>query len=62
MCTSSDLIRGEVLRRYGETEILAIEDITPFVVNQRSHVNDGLEALATPKESVYVPAARNPAQ
>ncbi len=55
-------LRGEALRRYGETEILSIEDITPFVVAQRANLNNGLEALVTPKESVYVPGSEAPAR
>ncbi len=50
-------LRGETLRRYGETEILSIEDITPFVVTQRANLNSALEALVTPKESIYLPAS-----
>lgn len=46
-----------MLRRYGEDEILSIEDITPFVVSQRPNVTNGLEALVIPKESVYLPAS-----
>jgi hypothetical protein len=54
-------IRGEALRRYGESEILSIEDITQFVVSQRSNLNGRFEALVTPKESVYCPANRESA-
>ncbi len=48
-------IRGNTLRRYGEVEILSIEDVTPFVISQRSNVAGMLEALETPEESVYLP-------
>jgi hypothetical protein len=49
-------LRGETLRRYGETEVISIEDITPFVVSQRTSLAHGTGALVTPRESVYVPA------
>ena len=48
-------LRGSVLRRYGEREILSIEDITPFVVEQSTTLDGNLEALRTPEEHVYVP-------
>lgn len=47
-------IRGNALRRYGEKEILSIEDITPFVISQRPNVIGKLETLVTPEESVYL--------
>jgi Domain of unknown function (DUF4291) len=49
-------LRGSVLRRYGEEELLSIEDITPFVIEQRQHVVDGIAELQMPEERVYVPA------
>lgn len=48
-------LRGDALRRYGETDVLAIEDITSFVIAQRAHVPGGLDALLTPQEAVYAP-------
>jgi len=54
-------IRGEVLRRYGETEILSIEDITPFVIGQRANIAGKLEALVMPQEAVYFPAGEETA-
>lgn len=48
-------LRGQTLRRYGEQEILSIEDVTPFVTAQRAKLDGELEALLTPAESVYVP-------
>lgn len=47
-------LRGRALRRYAEEEVLSIEDITPFVAEQREHVAN-LHALQTPEEHIYVP-------
>ena len=49
-------VRGEMLRRYGEQEVLSITDITPFVAQQRVHVTGQLHLLRTPEEAVYRPA------
>ena len=49
-------IRGEMLRRYGESEIISIEDITSLVDGQRKVLTNGLEELEIPRESVYVPS------
>ena len=48
-------LRGEALRRYGELELISVEDITAFVVEQRSRLGDCFRQLITPKERVYVP-------
>jgi hypothetical protein len=48
-------LRGEMLRRYGEREVLSITDITDFVANQRRHVEGDISLLEVPSESVYVP-------
>lgn len=48
-------LRGEALRRYGSSEILSVEDITPFVAEQREHLQPGFRQLLTPLESVYAP-------
>ena len=48
-------LRGVSLRRYGEQDVLAIEDITPFVVEQRAHAVAPYAQLVVPVESVYVP-------
>jgi hypothetical protein len=45
-----------MLRRYATTEVISIEDVTPFVVEQRSRLGD-LAALQVPFERVYVPSA-----
>lgn len=47
-------LRGETLRRYATTELLYINDITGFVVEQRSNV-ESLENLLTPVERIYSP-------
>jgi hypothetical protein len=46
-------LRGETLRRYGQEEVLSIEDITSFVMEQRQHLDKGLGNLHTPAEKVY---------
>ena len=47
-------LRGEVLRCYAREWILDIQDISPFVAEQRAHVNEsGWLRLATPREQVY---------
>lgn len=48
-------LRGQALRRYATTEVLAIEDITPFVATQRSAAQGDFAQLKTPEERVYVP-------
>ena len=48
-------LRGAALRRYGQEELISVEDITPFVVEQRQHLADGFVALQTPEERVYRP-------
>ena len=50
-------LRGRMLRRYGEEELLGIEDITPFVREQHAHVDGGQNLLMLPRERVYVPGA-----
>jgi hypothetical protein len=49
-------LRGEMLRRYGQEELLSIEDITPFVIEQREHLANGFAELRMPEEGVYRPA------
>jgi hypothetical protein len=46
-------LRGSVLHRYGEQELISIEDITPFVAEQRRNVTGGLTELSMPHEEVY---------
>ena len=47
-------LRGETLKRYATTELLYINDITDFVVEQRNNV-ESLESLLTPVERIYLP-------
>ncbi len=47
-------LRGDYLRRYGREWIVAINDVSRFVDEQRGHVLAGdLEALVTPAEDIY---------
>lgn len=50
-------LRGEMLRRYGGAELVAIEDITPFVVEQRAALTGSLSELRMPVEKIYVPGS-----
>ena len=45
----------DILRRYAEQEILKIIDMTPFVIEQRQHLDNDFEKLITPKETLYIP-------
>jgi hypothetical protein len=46
-------LRGDVLRCYAREWILDIQDISPFVADQRAHLNEpGWPQLATPREHV----------
>jgi hypothetical protein len=49
-------LRGTALRRYGEQELVSIEDITPFVADQRQNAQNDFSLLHTPEEQVYCPA------
>ncbi len=48
-------LRGNMLARYGQTELLSIEDVTPFVIQQRELIKSNLQELLTPTEEVYHP-------
>ncbi|HSI64233.1 MAG TPA: hypothetical protein VLE43_13990 [Candidatus Saccharimonadia bacterium] len=48
-------LRGDALRRYGQQELISIEDITSFVAEQRQHLSQGFAELHTPEERVYQP-------
>lgn len=48
-------LRDEALRAMVEDHTLAIEDITPFVIEQRAHASSPYTDLLTPDESVLVP-------
>lgn len=49
-------LRGNSLRRFGERDLLSIEDITAFVADQRQHLPNHLDALIVPEERIYRPA------
>jgi hypothetical protein len=49
-------LRGRILRRYGEEEILTVEDITTFVKDQAQTLERGLDELMLPDERVYEPS------
>lgn len=46
-------LRGTRLRRYGEQDLLSIEDITPFVIEQRAYLHGDFAELLVPRERVY---------
>ena len=48
-------LRGDILRRYAEQEILEIIDMSPFVIEQRQHLDNDFEKLIIPKETLYIP-------
>lgn len=48
-------LRGAALRRFGQQELISVEDITPFVAEQRQRLGDGFVELHTPEERVYYP-------
>jgi hypothetical protein len=47
-----------MLRRYGEEDLLGIEDITPFVREEHAHAHGDQDLLRLPRERVYVPDAQ----
>lgn len=50
-------LRGEILREYAREAILEIEDISPFVTEQRPNAQgQNYEHLITPREQIYVPS------
>jgi hypothetical protein len=47
-------LRGETLRRFAQESIIAVEDVSPFVAEQRQHVLAGrVDQLLTPREDIY---------
>jgi Domain of unknown function (DUF4291) len=48
-------LRGKMLRRYAQEEVLKIADISDFVASQRGHLPDDLVNLQVPEEAVYMP-------
>lgn len=52
-------LRGGMLRRYAETEVIRIEDISEFVAEQRELVSSSKHRLQVPFEGVYRPSREN---
>lgn len=48
-------LRGRMLERYGREEVVAIEDISEFVAEQRTLADQKSDKLMTPYEKVYLP-------
>lgn len=48
-------LRGEVLAEYASDAIVSLEDITPLVVQQRSHAAGSFDQLLMPAERVFTP-------
>jgi hypothetical protein len=47
-------LRGEFLRRYGREWVVAVEDLSALVAEQRAHARaSDLDELVTPGEEVY---------
>lgn len=46
-------LRGEILRRYAEEEIVEIIDVTPFVQAQHVNAQGDFSQLITPEEQLY---------
>ncbi|MEJ1239700.1 DUF4291 domain-containing protein [Chryseolinea sp. T2] len=47
-------LKGEMLERYGKSEIISIRDITPFVVEQKKLLDYGnTQALVVPHETIF---------
>ena len=50
-------LRGEVLEAFGKRELVEVIDLSKFVAEQRIVLSsDGVSALVTPRERVYLPA------
>jgi hypothetical protein len=49
-------LRGETLAVFGKRELLEVIDLSSFVAEQRSRLsNEGVSALVTPRERVFLP-------
>lgn len=48
-------LRGETLRRYGQSDLVSIEDVTLLATEQRENLKEGFQALQTPCEEIYRP-------
>ncbi len=50
-------LRGDVLEAFGKRELVEVIDLSKFVAEQRIVLSsDGVSALVTPRERVYLPA------
>lgn len=47
-------LRGEMLKRYAQLEVVSIEDITEFVAEQREHASGDFSSLVIPEERPYI--------
>ncbi len=54
-------LRGEILRRYAEREVIAIEDISAFVAEQRGYQREP-DKLMVPAETIYWPHREDAAE
>lgn len=51
-------LKGDILERFGKHYCTRIEDVTPFVAEQRTFVNNNqLHKLLVPREDVYRPVS-----
>ena len=48
-------LRGRILERFGQDEVVQIEDISDYVAEQREILSTDPDQLHTPEESVYFP-------
>lgn len=52
-------LRGEALKSFGRQELIAVQDISDFVAEQRKRLGTGgISAISTPVERVYLPSDR----
>jgi hypothetical protein len=51
-------LRGKMLRRFGEEDLLSVEDITSLVAAQYALLDHAFGDLITPHEKVYKPSSR----
>ena len=47
-------LRGEMLKRYAQLEVVSIEDITEFVAEQREYAAGDFGRLVVPEEQPYI--------
>lgn len=47
-------LRGEMLKRYAQLEVVSIEDITEFVAEQREYASGDFSSLVIPEEQPYI--------